>query len=74
MEDSVFSSNPFLTDSIPFTAARAPASVVIYVLETSLADCLAVFGVVALGFWCVDYEAYFLVNNEGKSLSPGFNP
>ena len=33
------------------------------VLETSLADCLAVFGVVALCFWCVDYKANFLVHN-----------
>ena len=34
------------------------------VLQTSLADCLAVFGVVALCFWCVDYKANFLVHNH----------
>ena len=45
------------------------------VFETSLADCLAVFGVVAFGFWGVDYEANIFVhhNNEGESLPPGFN-
>ena len=34
------------------------------VLQTDLADCLSVFGVVALGFWCVDYQADILVHNQ----------
>ena len=33
------------------------------VLETSLADCLAVFGVVAFCLRSIDYKAHFLVHN-----------
>ena len=33
------------------------------VLQTSLEDCLAVFGVVSLSLRCVDYKTNFLVHN-----------
>ena len=39
-------------------------NVVYLVFQTSLADCLAVFGVVSLSLRSVDYEANFLVHNN----------
>lgn len=33
------------------------------VFETHFANCFAVFCVIALCLWCVDYKTYFLVHN-----------